>query len=160
MKILPTRGAAGVLLVLTCSCASFPSAQAPARAAILPGSAVETILGQCSRDTPSAGEGTWQPAAADIIALEAALSPELLRRSASGDPDWATFPNAWLRQYVGIIRKGRRYVYGSFLPPGSSGYAKDPQEPFIICDGGPGIFGAEYDVEAGSFTHLAFNGAM
>jgi len=27
-----------------------------------------------------------------------------------------------------------------------------------MCDGGPGFFGAEYDVEKDAISHLAFNG--
>jgi hypothetical protein len=30
----------------------------------------------------------------------------------------------------------------------------------IVCDGGPQFFGAEYDVEAGRISHLAFNGSL
>jgi hypothetical protein len=149
----------GVLLLLASSCQSIPSNGLPAGAIVLPGIAVEEMLRQCSRKAPSPGERAWQPTAADIIALEAALPVELLRRSEAGHPDWRTFPNAWLRQYVGIVRQGRRYVYGSFLPAGHSRY-RQRHEPSLVCDGGPVIFGAEYDVEGRRFTHVAFNRAF
>lgn len=143
-----------MLLVLTCSCASLPSHRTAAGAVILPAAAVEKILRQCSRDAPSAGEGTWQPTSVHINALEAALPAELLKRRAAGHPSWTNFPRAWTRQYVGIVRQGRRFVYGSFVP---AGWKTDEQQPITICDGGPAIFGAEYDPEREEFTHVAFN---
>jgi hypothetical protein len=120
------------------------------------------LLGQCSRATPPRGEASWQPSGDDIIALEAAL-PAALRaqppRSGLGALDRA--PAGWRRQYVGIVRGGRRFVYGSFLPADASRHG-DPdrwrREAVIVCDGGPAFFGVEYDVEARRVTHVAYNG--
>ena len=89
-------------------------------AVVLPGSTVATMLRQCSRGAPEAGEATWQPGADDIAALEAALPPILLARREirvehyPSEPEWARFPQGWRRQYVGIVRGGRRFVYGNF----------------------------------------------
>jgi hypothetical protein len=136
------------------------------------------LLHQCSRSAPAPGEASWQPEAADIAALEAALPaalaasnlpaiekglrarPEAGSRN-PGDPDWATAPRGWQRQYVGIVRGGRRFIYGNFFPRRSDEGGPMPDwrtTPVQVCDGGPVFFGAEYDVGSRRFTHLAFNG--
>jgi hypothetical protein len=131
----------------------------PARA-ILPGSAANALLKQCSRAVPQRGEGTWQPTAADIDRMEALLPAALAKAPQARELDAARMLNSWRRQYVGIVRNGKRFLYGNFFP------RNDPQEhldwrsrPIIVCDGGPAFFGAELDVAARRLTHLAFNGS-
>jgi hypothetical protein len=134
----------------------------PAGAAILEGATVPTMLSQCSRNAPAAGEGTWQPAAADILAVEADLAAALAAQHQAGSPDWSRAPQGWLRQYVGIVRGGRRFIYGNFIPDDMPGMEPERwrHQPGRICDGGPVFFGVEYDVSARRFTHFAFNGAV
>lgn len=144
--------------LLVASCAA--SAGLPADAVILPGSAAATMLRQCSRQAPRPGEATWQPGADDIAALEAALPAALAaQREGRG---LTNAPAGWLRQYVGIVRGGRRFVYGNFFPREAARYGDDPgrwrHEPVMVCDGGPAFFGAEYDLEGRTFTQLGFNG--
>ncbi|QNQ09979.1 hypothetical protein [Sphingomonas alpina] len=131
----------------------------PKGAYILPGSAVPKILRQCSRSAPKIGEGSWQPQAAGIRELEAALPGELRKRSSGESSHWQNLLRDWRRQYVGIVRGGRRYIYGSFAQDDSSSIAFDWQrEPMQVCDGGVSFFGVEYDVARRRFTHVAFNG--
>lgn len=138
------------------------------------------MLRQCSRSSPAPGEGSWQPEAADIAALEAALPAALAASNLSAieerlrtrpevgtpspsDPDWATAPRGWRRQYGGLVRGGRRFIYGNFYPHRSDDGWQTPDwrtAVVLVCDGGPVFFGAEYDVEGHRFTHLAFNGAI
>ena len=112
--------------------------------------------------SPANGEATWQPGAADIAALEAALPAALAAQKPTGAPDWSRAPQGWRRQYVGLVRGGRRFLYGNFYPRSADEYRQDPdqwrREPVMVCDGGPAFFGVEYDVEAGRFTHFGFNG--
>jgi hypothetical protein len=134
----------------------------PANAVILDAGAVPAMLRQCSRAAPAAGEGSWRPGPADIAALEAALPAGLAAQNRPG-VDWSRAPEGWLRQYVGLLRGGRRFIYGNFVPASLGG--DDPagrwrDAPAIICDGGPAFFGVEYDVEARRFTHFAFNGSV
>jgi hypothetical protein len=96
--------------------------------------------------------------------FEAALPAALQGRSGQG-VDWSSFPGAWLGQYVGLIRGGRRYIYGNFVPGSTrESYAtlgsRDESRALTVCDGGPAFFGADYDVEARGISHLAFNGRM
>ena len=165
--------------MLASACTSADSAL-PADAVILPGNQAALMLHQCSRSAPAPGEASWQPEAADIVALEAALPAALAASNLSAieerlrarpevgtpdpsDPDWATAPRGWQRQYVGIVRGGRRFIYGNFYPhrSGDDGLMPDWRTAAVrVCDGGPVFFGAEYDVESRRFTQLAFNGAI
>lgn len=129
-------------------------------AAILPGDMVPAILHQCSRSTPAAGEGTWQPGWSDIEKLEAAL-PAALAADAQGRELADQHPPAgWRRQYVGIVRNGDRFIYGNFYPANAGLPMSGLGQPVIICDGGPSFFGVEYDLKAGRISHLAFNGRV
>lgn len=121
--------------------------------------AAKAMLEQCSRDAPAPGESGWTPQLADIRRFEAALpkapqQPYVPNRAAvRGAPD------GWLRQYVGIVRGGRRYIYGNFVPHEMMNLVPVTQgEAIMIRDGGHSIFGAEYDVQGGRVTHLGFNG--
>jgi len=122
---------------------------------VLDARAIPTILGQCSRAVPTAGEAAWTSSAADIAAFERALPAALVK--ARPKENWAAFPEAWDREYVGIVRQGKRFVYGNFL-------VRDPHiginRPAIVCDGGPPFFGAEWDVQSRTISHLAFNGSV
>lgn len=145
------------LALLLGGCAA--AAALPADAVVLPGSAVATIFQQCSRGAPAPGEASWQPGEDEIAALEAALPAALAARPEGRE--LADAPNGWLRQYVGIVRGGRRFVYGNFFPRSVTHYGdagRWRREPVMVCDGGPAFFGIEYDVENGTFTQLGFNG--
>jgi hypothetical protein len=148
------------VLMVACVTLAANIAQAaslPREAVVLPGRVVGVMLHQCSRETPAMGESTWQPSVDDILALEATLPQALMAQAAKNDPDWSKAPLGWRRQYVGMVLKGRRLIYGNFIPsdfePGS--WRAYPQ---IICDGGPRVFGVVYDVAAHRIINLAFNG--
>lgn len=124
-----------------------------------PGKA-EELLRQCSRLTPKPGEGGWTPAAADVVRLEARLRGafQVAALDAYAQKALEGAPKGWIRQYVGIVRGGKRFIYGNFLPAGDGFAARWREQPIDVCDGGPALFGAEYDVEMDAISHLAFNG--
>jgi len=135
---------------------------------------------QCSRSAPAPGEATWQPTGDDIALLESALPAAIAASDLSNrearlraigsigppspvDPPWATAPQGWRRQYVGIVRGGHRFIYGNYAPRRPEDEFQTHgwrTEPMIICDGGPVFFGAEWDADARGFTHIDFNGAI
>ncbi|MEP9360555.1 hypothetical protein [Sphingomonas sp. KR3-1] len=121
---------------------------------------VGAMLRQCSRAVPKPGESGWTPSAADVARLEAKLPAalRLMRPDPFARKELAAVPQGWLRQYVGIVRGGKRYIYGNFMPDtiGLRSHWRD--QPIDICDGGPANFGAEYDVAKDAIDHLAFNG--
>jgi predicted small lipoprotein YifL len=166
---MATRLALGIALALTACGAMGPAL--PPDAVILPGSAAAEMLHQCSRQSPAPGESNWMPASGDIAVLEAALAnalqprQEIRGRHFPNEPDWARVPQGWRRQYVGIVRGGRRFIYGNFYPRRPDGTPPPGEEqwragPIVVCDGGPVFFGVEYDVEAGRFSQIAFNGGF
>lgn len=133
---------------------------------ILPPDKAARMLDQCSRSTPRPGESGWMPGKDDIARLEAripgvlALATEVTSSGAAARSALKDAPRGWLRQYVGIVRGGKRFIYGNFLPKGSDGWGAWRTEAMIVCDGGPVFFGVEYDVEKDRITDLAFNGSI
>jgi hypothetical protein len=121
---------------------------------------VAEMLRQCSRATPKAGESGWTPSLADVAKLEAKLPAalRLMRPDPFARKELAELPKGWLRQYVGIVRGGKRYIYGNFAPDTAGHRSYWHSGPVNICDGGPTNFGAEYDVEKDAIDHVAFNG--
>lgn len=150
-----------VWLVLLFALALGAGPAASGNIAILPDSARVTLMQQCSRGVPPPGEAGWTPTPDDIAPLEAALPAALAARRMGHVPDWGRLSDDWGRQYVGLIRGGRRLVYGNFFPRRMVDGDKESRwrvEPVEVCDGGASFFGVEYDVQAGRITHLDFNG--
>ena len=93
--------------------------------------------------------------------MEALLPSALAAAPAGRGVDFSNLRPAWQRQYAGLVRNGSRFIYGSFFPADAQNELAGWRErPMIVCDGGPQFFGAEYDVEAGRISHLAFNGSL
>jgi len=134
----------------------------PDGAVILPVGETEALLHQCSRATPAPFQGTWQPQPADIARLEAILPKAIISEQPRGGRFRmnAFSPTNWNRQYVGLVRQGRLYIYGNYFPANTDREAdmRWRTEPWIVCDGGPNFFGVEYDVRAGRITQITFNG--
>lgn len=149
---MATRHFALLLAMIAAACGQAENPDS----VILPPSMATELLTQCSREAPSASEGTWLPSRADIEALEAALSVTL---TSIQYEDSSRFPTGWRRQYVGILEDGERVIYGNFFPISTSGLPHDPHKPVVVCDGGPKYFGVEYDVKARHIMHIAFNGS-
>jgi hypothetical protein len=120
------------------------------------------LLNQCSRGIPEPVEATWTPSDADIVQLESRLLDYLRQQRPATYP--ADQPADLIRNYAGLVMKGRRVIYldAEIRGPGSlpSGeYPTLPDKPFnSVCDGGPAFFGVEYDVEAKTFSNLLENG--
>lgn len=146
------------------SCTSKPDL--PPGIQIVAGSEAEQMLKQCSRDAPENGDGVWQPTLSDVRQFELQLKAELPRQI--DGVSWALpsdrdrlqkFPAGFWREYVGITRQGRQYIYGNFGPVVAVD-AAPMKGPTMICDGGPVFFGAEFDTYSHSVSHLAFNGPL
>jgi len=145
------------LLLASCSAAQIGM---PSSATVLPESQIEAMLRQCSRQSPAPGQAGWRPSAEDITKLETELPAALADAPQTRAMSNGTPPTGWLRQYVGIVRDGRRFIYGNYVPDRDGAAGDWRRTPVIVCDGGPDFFGVEYDVEGRRFTHLAFNGML
>jgi hypothetical protein len=55
----------------------------------------------------------------------------------------------YVREYVGIVVGGKRFIYVNAYPAGG---------PSSVCDGGSSFWGVVYEPEAREFGDLAFNG--
>ena len=118
------------------------------------------LLDQCSRQSPTA-DGTWNPTLADVERLEALLPSALAKAPQARDLDALRVLSEWTRQYAGLLRGGKRYLYGSFFNVGANSDLLFPEwriKPLIVCDGGSSVFGIELDVEQRTISHLSFNG--
>lgn len=137
---------------------------------LLPVSALNATMHQCSRATPNA-TGAWTPTTAQLLELEsqlpqlAALATQLGISQEIGDP------NASFRQYLGVIVDGHRFVYvnaalskekpakAAHIASQSTGtpFQAEPK-PIIVCDGGSHFWGVLYDPETKKFSQLKTNG--
>ncbi|HEV7692414.1 MAG TPA: hypothetical protein VGO52_16370 [Hyphomonadaceae bacterium] len=134
------------------------------------GERARTLVDQCSRPEPGPVEGTWTPGAREIGELEAGLRAAFEAALLRQWPEDKVQPLDYYRQYGGLVIGGRQVVYvGGFH---RSLVESEPQtnrdgsrfdwraQSIGVCDGGPIVFGVEYDVEARTFRNFFFNGAI
>jgi hypothetical protein len=103
-------------------------------------------------------EGYWTPTADDILNPEERLAdylrqnPEAFYRQ---PPVWERL-DEYQRQYIGLMFKGDRIIYGNFFCDDTG---MDWQQEFVIVlDGGDCFFQVKYDVKSGLFIGLQVNG--
>lgn len=147
-----------VVLGATCRAASVE------HSVILPPDQAKAMLKQCSRPTPEY-EGAWVIPPNVIAQLEQDLHKlaEMKAKQCCTSGASVNAPEEFVRQYVGITIRGRKYVYINAFPAGMlTEYRKDPdlwkRKPAMVCDGGSAFWGALYDPETRLFSGLAFNG--
>jgi len=61
---------------------------------------------------------------------------------------------------VGIVVNGKRLIYGNFYDLDYDPANNEAQKPVIICDGGPYMFGLEYDPDQRKIVDAQVNGAI
>jgi len=147
-----SRLLSAVVLVLSLSL----NVAAEAKFAILPETAVGQVLNQCSRSTPDKGEATWLPSEREVARIDAAL-PDALRAAGHAEATDAIATSR--KQYVGIVRGGKQFLYANILGGFSVEDIDWMHVPIVICDGGPTLFGVEIDVETMQITHFDANGS-
>ncbi len=100
----------------------------------------------------------WMPSEDHIVKLEEELPEYLSRNSAqlhSQPPVWQRL-EAYQRQYVGIERGGRKFIYGNYF---CNGEGTDWRQTWAFgIDGGDCYFRVEYDLEDEVFIMLEVNG--
>jgi hypothetical protein len=124
------------------------------------------VLQQCSRSS-STLDGTWTVTPKDVELLE----QDLLRLNGMKARGCCIMGwrlenvDSYLRQYVGIVVEGRRYIYINAFPvdtfddwPAQAEKLDWKREPFHACDGGGAFWGVLYDPATRRFSQLAFNG--
>ena len=158
---------------------------APGQWRVIPLAFASGALAQCSRDVPPAGATPprfFLPSPADIAAFEDKLSALLtadgyFEREAPVIRDnlaanglippatrasfAVTLASGWAREYIGVERDVARHIYGNYglkMSPLPGGLPVG--EATVACDGGPTFFGADYAIDSGEITHVAFNGQI
>ncbi len=130
-------------------------------AVVFTGDKALELVEPCSRAAPGPIDGTWTPSERDIAALEPALSRYVSERLRTDWPNDAIGAENYLRQYGGLIVNGRRLIVINGFQQSAAGDLDTWRSfPMVICDGGPIMFGAEYDPETREFQNFAFNGAI
>jgi hypothetical protein len=121
----------------------------------------QELLKPCSRSAPDPADGMWNPTVKDIGPLEQALPSYVTAHPPTSEGIGPVRQlEKYKRQYVGLSRGGRRYIYVSLMLYGSNMDDLDWKSKAVqICDGGATAFGVEYDLQSESFTHIAYNGA-
>jgi len=147
-----------LILAATCKAASED------RSVVLPPDQAKAVLKQCSRATPENVDGAW----AIPPNVAAQLEQDLHKLAGLKSYQCCSFrgtvndPAAYLRQYVGVTIRGKKYVYinafrhAIFIKPEDKDAWK--RSPVMVCDGGSSYWGALYDPETREFLELAFNG--
>jgi hypothetical protein len=154
MKLLTTLLVAGAV-----ACAS--NRTLPENTYILPLSAGPELMKQCSRDTPKNVSGFWEPSVEQVIALEDRIDDFF---SSWRPPERRGIPSGHLRdyhrQYLGIIVGGKHLIYGNFYSPDGYQSGTEAQKSEVWCDGGPNVFGLEYDPVERKIVDAQVNGAI
>ena len=115
------------------------------------------FLRPCSRGGPEDVESFWAPTETQLDALEAKLITFLSSHESNESLPPGT---SYHRQYLGFVKGGRLYIYGSFYPGQGRMTSDERNDPLRICDGGHSIWGVVYDLESGEFIDLRVNPAV
>lgn len=126
---------------------------------ILTGSPARSLFSQCSRTDPSGVNGFWCPYPWTVSRLESNLVQFLSKNPNIGN----TFSRKdYYIQYSGFLRNGHYLIYANAFP--NDLFGDNPLmwrfTSQVVCDGGPGFFGFEFDPATGQFSHLEFNGEI
>lgn len=135
------------------------SAARPQRAVTLTGKAMTEVLKQCSRVAPIKGEAWFKPTAAQIATLDRLAAAKLNGHGGITKVGGAAeLKRRYAVEVVGIVRGGRRFVYGNYYPLSMQEGMKDAPVPMVVCDGGASFFGIEMDAARGVVTQFDTNG--
>ena len=129
-------------------------------AVILIGNAALPLFKQCSRGGPEQVTGYWTPSVGDVQQIERD-APAYFKAQKREKPGMMVRD---YRQYAGFIQHGRRMIYMNAFPAAEAAeFSKEKSQSWhsvavVICDGGPSIYGVEYDLKTRLFQNLEFNG--
>jgi len=115
----------------------------------------ELMRSQCSRVPPQGIEAFWAPSEHAIENMERRLSNYLTKQTSKGEGRVPP-PGAYDRQYLGIVVKGIRLIYGNYFPSGRM--AARPTDTLVgICDGGPSFWGITFNPQTYRFANLSLS---
>ena len=128
------------------------------------------LRNQCSRVGTGQVDSFWTPTDSIVVALEQRL-PGFFESVAADESRkkrlYGSVPElaAFVRQYVGIVRGDRPFVYVNAWIDSRRVDERPSSSPRVqaepvggVCDGGNSAFGVEYDVRSQRFRLFRFNG--
>jgi hypothetical protein len=140
---------------------------APPQGTVLTGEAAVVLASDFFYNPSPRPAEIWQPNASDIARLEKLL-PDFMRSQSALPGDYQPL-HQYFRQYVGIVRNGKRFIGVSFIHSSiletmervqsSQGKSWDFRKtPIAVMDGGAYVFHLQFEPATGSFSNLRFNG--
>lgn len=115
-------------------------------------------------------EVIWTPADGDVQRLEGKLPALLERELRARNLNDSLRTADYFRQYAGLVIEGRPIVYVSgfhrrIIEETSVLDRRNPAATWRdvavdVCDGGPYLFGVEYDAETQQFANFSFSGSI
>ena len=99
---------------------------------------------------------TWTPGKSEIIKLEAGIKSYLKKAAAKRSPNLWSKLAKYKRQYIGIVRNGRKVIFSNFF---CQSFDIDWKlTPVAVDDGGDCFFTVLYDSTSATFSALQING--
>ncbi len=125
----------------------------------------EKIMNQCSRSIPENIDKYFDLTKGNIELLESNFRKILaIKSTGCCYKGWKIEKlENYGFQYIGVMINNRKYIYlNAFIIDEQDSfetwYKEWKTKPIIMCDGGDGFWGALFDLENKSFSHLSVNG--
>jgi hypothetical protein len=117
----------------------------------LPSSAFANGLRVCARETPSGILGYWRVSPKAVAHIDGELMVHLRKSGIAARLPFS--PKLYIRQYVGYVRDGARFVYinAVLVEKASPGAAQAKKAFPASCSSISGSWGIQYDTKAKKF---------
>jgi len=99
---------------------------------------------------------SWTPDRADVLKLEKRIESFVKKAAAKRSPNLWTKLATYKRQYIGIMRNGRKVIFANFFCEAFSINWK--AVPVAVEDGGDCFFNVLYDPASAAFSDFRING--
>jgi hypothetical protein len=121
----------------------------------LPSTAVANGLRVCARETPSGILGYWRVPPKAVARMDGELMAHLRKSGIAARLPFS--PKLYIRQYVGFVRDGARFVYinAVLAERGSPGAAQAKKAFPASCSSVSGSWGIQYDTKAKKFMSFS-----
>jgi hypothetical protein len=98
----------------------------------------------------------WTPGRNSVLKLEERIESYLKKAAAKRSPDLWSKLAKYRRQYVGVMRSGRKVIFVNFFCDAFNADWK--ANPVVVDDGGDCFFNLLYDPGSSAFSDLQING--
>ena len=142
----------------------IPKPEAPPKGVVLTGAAALALTGEFFYSPAPRPEEIWQPSAGDVARLEKLL-PGFMRSQKALPRDYQPL-HEYFRQYVGVVRNGKKLIAVSLIHSSileAEERIQGKRWDFLkthlaVSDGGAYVFQLQFEPATGFFSDLRFNG--